>query len=84
MARCHDNRKRRRKRAKREQTRLRRKADRLAALEASYDDVADWYALDHDDDYSEPVGSCEWCGTNLYEDDDEELCDQCLWHAQLN
>lgn len=29
----------------------------------------------------EPVGSCERCGCNLYEDDDEELCDQCLWWA---
>lgn len=29
----------------------------------------------------EPVGSCEECGTNLYEDDDVELCDQCLWSS---
>jgi hypothetical protein len=36
-----------------------------------------------DDDYSEPVGSCENCGTNLYEDDDEDLCDQCLWRSQF-
>lgn len=35
-----------------------------------------------EDDYSEPVGSCENCGTNLYEDDDSELCDQCLWRSQ--
>ncbi|OQW35855.1 MAG: hypothetical protein A4E20_08930 [Nitrospira sp. SG-bin2] len=34
--------------------------------------------------YSEPVGSCERCGVNLYKDDDEELCDQCLWHAKQN
>ena len=32
-----------------------------------------------DDEASEPVGSCDDCGTNLYEDDDPELCDQCLW-----
>ena len=31
------------------------------------------------DDYDCPVGSCCDCGTNLYEDDDPELCDQCLW-----
>lgn len=44
--------------------------------------------FDYPDDYvpledesREPVGSCEWCGTNLYEDDDDELCDQCLWHV---
>jgi hypothetical protein len=35
-----------------------------------------------EDDYSEPVGSCENCGTNLYEEDDPELCDQCLWRSQ--
>ena len=35
-----------------------------------------------DDDYygCEPVGSCEECGTNLYPDDDPELCDQCFWY----
>ena len=36
-----------------------------------------------EDDYNEPVGSCENCGTNLYEDDDNELCDQCLWRSQF-
>jgi len=36
------------------------------------------------DGYMEPVGSCEWCGTNLYEDDDEDLCNQCAWHAAQN
>lgn len=39
-------------------------------------DPADWD--------NEPVGSCDWCGTNLYPDDDDELCDQCLWHAEQN
>lgn len=37
----------------------------------------------HDDDpEDEPVGSCEECGTNIYADDDEELCDQCLWRLK--
>lgn len=36
---------------------------------------------DFDGDCFEPVGSCEECGTNLYEDDDPELCDQCLWRS---
>ena len=31
----------------------------------------------------EPVGSCEDCGTNLYESDDFEYCDQCLWARQF-
>jgi hypothetical protein len=43
----------------------------------------DWLA-DYDkehwaDDVSEPIGSCENCGTNLYDDDDPEYCGQCLW-----
>jgi len=33
------------------------------------------------EDNFEPVGSCEECCTNLYEEDDPELCDQCLWAA---
>lgn len=45
-----------------------------------FDDCPDFY----DDDYAEPIGSCEWCGTNLYADDDDELCDQCLWHSEQN
>ena len=28
-----------------------------------------------EDDYNEPVGSCENCGTNLHESDDFELCE---------
>lgn len=28
-----------------------------------------------DDD--EPIGSCRECGADLYEGDDDELCDQC-------
>lgn len=35
-----------------------------------------------DDD--QPVGSCELCGVNLYEDDDDELCDQCLWWSSIS
>lgn len=38
---------------------------------------------DFDDDYNEPVGSCEECGINLYEEDDPEYCDQCLWRLQV-
>ncbi len=35
------------------------------------------------EDVSEPFGSCDWCGTNLYRDDEwDGLCDQCAWHAQ--
>jgi hypothetical protein len=34
------------------------------------------------DDPNEPVGSCDWCGVNLYADDDDELCDQCLWSSE--
>ena len=34
---------------------------------------------DVEDDYMEPVGSCEGCGTNLYSGDHKEFCDQCLW-----
>lgn len=37
---------------------------------------------DIDDLYDEPVGSCEQCGTNLYDEDDPEYCDQCLWWMQ--
>lgn len=38
------------------------------------------------EDRSEPIGSCDECGTNLYEDDcwevgGYELCNQCAWHA---
>ena len=40
------------------------------------DDPDAWYDDDPEDD---PVGSCDECGTNLYAEDDEELCDQCLW-----
>lgn len=46
-------------------------------------DEDDWeddqYDDPWDDEYDEPVGSCENCNTNLYADDDPELCDQCLW-----
>lgn len=30
----------------------------------------------------EPVGSCEECGENLYEDDGSFLCDYCSWLSQ--
>lgn len=37
--------------------------------------------LDEDDDLTEPVGSCDACGINVYasEDDFSGLCDTCLW-----
>lgn len=49
----------------------------------------DCYYDPPDDEYcDEPIGSCDSCGTNLYEDDcwvldGEELCDQCYWFATL-
>ena len=43
-------------------------------------DIDEDYGDDYDD--GEPVGSCEQCGTNLYSDDDPDLCDQCLWYAE--
>jgi len=48
-----------------------------------WDDDEDDWDMDEDDweddQYDEPVGSCDNCNTNLYADDDPELCDQCLW-----
>ena len=46
----------------------------------------DYYEIGDDGDYSEPIGSCDECGTNLYDDDvwvffGEDLCGQCYWHA---
>jgi hypothetical protein len=47
-----------------------------------YEEPDDYEPDFGDEDYfSEPVGSCEWCGVNLYPDDDPDLCDQCAWHA---
>jgi hypothetical protein len=34
------------------------------------------------DDHSEPTGSCDECGTNLYDDGDGGLCDQCAWRSE--
>lgn len=45
--------------------------------------MTDFDQFDEWDCSGEPVGSCENCGTNLYEDDDEELCDQCIWWAEV-
>lgn len=36
-----------------------------------------------DEPHEEAVGSCEVCGTNLYLEDDDELCDQCLWRSMF-
>lgn len=30
----------------------------------------------------EPIGSCENCGVDLYEDDHPEYCNQCLWSIE--
>ncbi len=36
-----------------------------------------------DEHYEEPVGSCDECHCNLYEDDNYDgLCNSCAWHAQ--
>ena len=51
--------------------------------ESDYD-CDDFDGEPDDDDYGEPVGSCDNCGVNLYHDDDEYLCDQCLYMAYLN
>lgn len=39
-----------------------------------------WYVDDGDPaDGDEPIGSCDDCGRDIYEDDWEFLCDQCHW-----
>lgn len=49
------------------------------------DDDSDLYRRYGEDDCDEPSGSCEWCGTNLYpEEDYDGLCSQCAWHADLS
>lgn len=50
------------------------------------DGIGDEWDGSYDDDYGEPIGSCDECGTNLYEDDcyihqGDELCGQCYWWA---
>jgi hypothetical protein len=37
------------------------------------------------DAYEEPVDSCDRCGVNIYEDEDDGsgLCDQCRWREGL-
>jgi hypothetical protein len=52
--------------------------------ERDYPDAADdWCEHPDYDVVHEPVGSCEECGVNLYEDDDDYLCDWCLWRDAL-
>ena len=54
---------------------------------ASCQDIRDHYFDEYpegDDPDYEPVGSCEWCGESLFEDDDDDLCEQCLWNAEQN
>lgn len=50
---------------------------------------AEFDPRDYDDDAwdecDEPIGSCEFCGTNLYPDDDwDGLCNQCAWSCEQN
>lgn len=42
---------------------------------------ADYDFGDYGDEYDdEPIGSCDECGTNLYQDDEYNgLCGQCYW-----
>lgn len=35
-----------------------------------------------EDEYWEPIGSCEECGVDIYADDDDWLCGQCAWWVQ--
>lgn len=45
-----------------------------------------WDDFDHDDldadERCEPVGSCDECGSDIYDDDWNGLCEQCAWHAE--
>lgn len=50
------------------------------------DDDDDFFD-DFDDDCGEPIGSCDECESDLYDDDvyfyrDLRLCGQCLWLAK--
>lgn len=38
------------------------------------------------DEWDEPIGSCDNCGVNVYEDEDDGsgLCNQCQWFAAMN
>ena len=50
--------------------------------EEGYDErYNDWL----DEQNTEPTGSCEHCGTNLYGDEtlDGHLCDQCFWSLAM-
>lgn len=44
------------------------------------DQAPDRESVDRDEDWwDEPIGSCDRCGCNLYEEDDDCLCAQCEW-----
>ncbi len=50
-------------------------------VEAAWAEIDD--AAGYEDDWCEPVGSCESCDSNLYEGDDYDgLCSQCAWYAE--
>ena len=43
-----------------------------------------FHADTDDGDTSEPIGSCDECGGNLYGDEEEYdgMCSQCAWYAE--
>lgn len=48
------------------------------------DDDNEWYDDCDGDEYEEPIGACDACDCDLYEDDcyivdGDELCGQCYW-----
>ncbi len=55
-----------------------------------YETQLDSYEMDYDesggvdglDDYDEPIGSCEWCDVNIYDDEFDGLCERCAWLAE--
>ena len=50
-----------------------------------YEDLVDEITEDEDDS-DEPISSCDNCGVNVYEDEDDGsgLCNQCQWFAAQN
>ncbi len=52
------------------------------AEDAGVFDFGDECQPEDEDGMGEPVGSCDECCVNLYEDDDPFYCDQCLWRLR--
>lgn len=45
---------------------------------------ADYDFGDYGEPNNEPIGSCDECGTNLYEDDEYNgMCGQCYWFIYM-